>query len=262
MRPYRDAGTLAVMDLGLTDKVAIVTGGSRGIGRSIALALAAEGCRVAICARTEEPLRATEAELAKHTDALGIVADVSQAGDIERLVQETVDRFGRLEILVNNAGVRGSDDTDDVWNAIYESNLLAAARATRSAVPHMLAAGGGSVVHITSIYGRESGGPLAYNAIKSAMNSHAKAMALELAPDIRVNAVAPGSVAFPGGSWGRRLEEDPEGMAKFLAENIPMGRFGTPEEIANVVVFLCSEQASWVTGACINVDGGQSHSNI
>ena len=184
------------------------------------------------------------------------------ADDIERIVQETVDHFGRLDILVNNAGVRGSDDTDDIWNAIYESNLLAAARATRSAVPHMRAAGGGSVVHITSIYGRESGGPLAYNAIKSAMNSHAKAMALELAPDIRVNAVAPGSVAFPGGSWGRRLEEDPEGMAKFLAENIPMGRFGTPEEIANVVVFLCSEQASWVTGACINVDGGQSHSNI
>ena len=250
------------MDLGLTGKVAIVTGGSRGIGRSIALALAAEGCRVAICARTEEPLRATEAELAERTEALGIVADVTKADDIERLVQETVDHFGRLDILVNNAGVRGSDDTDDIWNAIYESNLLAAARATRSAVPRMLAAGGGSVVHITSIYGRESGGPLAYNAIKSAMNAHAKAMALELAPDIRVNAVAPGSVAFPGGSWGRRLEEDPEGMAKFLAENIPMGRFGTPEEIANVVVFLCSEQASWVTGACINVDGGQSHSNI
>ena len=250
------------MDLGLTGKVAIVTGGSRGIGRSIALALAAEGCRVAICARTEEPLRATEAELAERTEALGIVADVTKADDIERLVQETVDHFGRLDILVNNAGVRGSDDTDDIWNAIYESNLLAAARTTRSAVPRMLAAGGGSVVHITSIYGRESGGPLAYNAIKSAMNAHAKAMALELAPDIRVNAVAPGSVAFPGGSWGRRLEDDPEGMAKFLAENIPVGRFGTPEEIANVVVFLCSEQASWVTGACINVDGGQSHSNI
>ncbi len=250
------------MNLGLTDKVAIVTGGSRGIGRSIALALAKENCRVAICARTEEPLRATEAELAERTDAVGIVADVTQAADIERLVQETVDRFGRLDILVNNAGVRGSDDTDDVWNAIYESNLLAAARATRIAVPHMRAAGVGSIVHITSIYGRESGGPLAYNAIKSAMNSHAKAMALELAPDIRVNAVAPGSVAFPGGSWGRRLEDDPEGMAKFLKDNIPMGRFGTPEEIASVVVFLCSNQASWVTGACINVDGGQSHSNI
>ncbi|MCH8009765.1 MAG: SDR family oxidoreductase [Chloroflexi bacterium] len=250
------------MDLGLTDKVAIVTGGSRGIGRSIALALAAEGCRVAICARNEEALRATEAELAESTDALGIVADVTQAADVERLIQETVDRFGRLDILVNNAGVRGSDDTDEIWNAIYESNLLAAARATRAAVPHLRASGSGSIVHITSIYGRESGGPIAYNAIKSAMNSHAKAMALELAPDIRVNAVAPGSVAFPGGSWGRRLKEDPEGMAKFIEENIPMGRFGSPEEIANVVVFLCSDQASWVTGACINVDGGQSRSNI
>ncbi|MCH7579826.1 MAG: SDR family oxidoreductase [Chloroflexi bacterium] len=250
------------MDLGLTDKVAIVTGGSRGIGRSIALALAAEGCRVAICARGEEALRATEAELAASTEALGIVADVTQAADVERLIQQTVDRFGRLDILVNNAGVRGSADTDEIWNAIYESNLLAAARATRAAVPHLRASGSGSVVHITSIYGRESGGPLAYNAIKSAMNSHAKAMALELAPDIRVNAVAPGSIAFPGGSWGRRLKEDPEGMAKFIEENIPLGRFGTPEEIANVVVFLCSAQASWVTGACINVDGGQSHSNV
>ncbi|MCI0776915.1 MAG: SDR family oxidoreductase, partial [Chloroflexi bacterium] len=205
---------------------------------------------------------ATEAELAASTEALGIVADVTQAADIERLIQETVDRFGRLDILVNNAGVRGSADTDEIWNAIYESNLLAAARATRAAVPHLRASGSGSVVHITSIYGRESGGPLAYNAIKSAMNSHAKAMALELAPDIRVNAVAPGSIAFPGGSWGRRLKEDPEGMAKFIEENIPLGRFGTPEEIANVVVFLCSAQASWVTGACINVDGGQSHSNV
>ena len=197
------------MDLGLTDKVAIVTGGSRGIGRSIALAFAAEGCRVAICARNEEPLRATEAELAETTEALGIVADVTQAADVKRLIQETVDRFGWLDILVNNAGVRGSADTDEIWNAIYESNLLAAARATRAAVPHLRASGSGSVVHITSIYGRESGGPLAYNAIKSAMKSHAKAMALELAPDIRVNAVAPGSIAFTGGSWGRRLKDDP-----------------------------------------------------
>jgi 3-oxoacyl-[acyl-carrier protein] reductase len=250
------------MDLGITGNVAIVTGGSRGIGRSIALALAAEGCRVAICARTEDALRATEAELNEQTEALGIVADVTKAEDIERLVQETVDRFGRLDILVNNAGVRGRDDTDEIWNAIYESNLLAAARATRASVPHMRKSGSGSIVHITSIYGREAGGPLAYNAIKSAMNAHAKAMALELAPDIRVNAVAPGSIAFPGGSWGKRLEDDPEGMAKFIEENIPMGRFGSPEEIANVVVFLCSNQASWVTGACINVDGGQSHSNI
>jgi 3-oxoacyl-[acyl-carrier protein] reductase len=141
-------------------------------------------------------------------------------------------------------------------------NILATARATRAAVPHLRASGGGSIVHIASIYGRESGGPMPYNAMKAAMISHAKAMAIALAPAIRVNAVAPGSTAFPGGSWGRRLAEDPEGMRRFVEQNIPMGRFGTPQEIANVVVFLCSDRASWVTGACINVDGGQSRSNI
>jgi len=251
------------MDLGLHDKVAIVTGGSRGIGRSIALGLAAEGCRVAICARNEEALRETETELrAQGVDALGVVADVGEAADVERLVDETVSRFGRLDILVNNAGTRSREDTDDVWDATYRSNLLAAARATRAAVPHMRAAGYGSIVHIASIYGRESGGPVSYNAIKAAMISHAKAMALELAPDIRVNSVAPGSTAFPGGSWGRRLEEDPEGMRRFIEANIPMGRFGTPEEIADAVVYLCSDRASWITGACLNVDGGQSRSNI
>ncbi|MCH8850323.1 MAG: glucose 1-dehydrogenase [Chloroflexi bacterium] len=251
------------MDLGLRDKVAIVTGGSRGIGRSIALGLAGEGCRVAICARGEERLRETEAELrAAGVDALGVVTDVTVAADIERLVAATVERFGRLDILVNNAGSRAREDTDEVWNATYESNVLAAVRATRAAVPHLRASGSGSIVHIASIYGRETGGPASYNAIKSAMIAHAKAMALELAPEIRVNSVAPGSIAFPGGSWGRRLEEDPEGMRVFLEQNIPMGRFGRPEEIAAVVTFLCSEQASWVTGASINVDGGQSRSNI
>lgn len=251
------------MDLALTDKVAIVTGGSRGIGRSIALGLADEGCHVAICARGEERLRETEAELrARGVDALGVVADITKADDIDRLVAETVARFGRLHILVNNAGGGSRENTDEAWDAAYRMNILAAVRATRAAVPHMQASGGGSIVHIASIWGRESGGAATYNAMKSAMVSHAKAMAQELAPEIRVNSVAPGSTAFPGGSWGRRLEEDPEGMRTFIEQNIPMGRFGRPEEIANVVVFLCSERASWVTGASITIDGGQSHSNI
>ncbi|OGO50808.1 MAG: short-chain dehydrogenase [Chloroflexi bacterium RBG_16_68_14] len=251
------------MNLALRDKVAIVTGGSRGIGRAIALGLAGEGCHVAVCARGEEALRQTEAELRERgVDALAVAADVTRAEDIERLVAETVARFGRLHILVNNAGGRTRDETDEAWDMVYESNLLAAVRATRAAVPHIRASSGGSIVHIASIWGRESGGAPTYNAMKAAMISHAKAMALALAPEIRVNSVAPGSVAFPGGSWGRRLEEDPEGMRTFIEENIPMGRFGTPQEIADVVVFLCSERASWVTGACINVDGGQSRSNI
>ena len=164
------------MDLALRDKVAIVTGGSRGIGRSIALGLADEGCHVAICARNEERLRETEAELrARGVDALGVVADITKADDIDRLVAETVARFGRLHILVNNAGGGSRENTDEAWDAAYRMNILAAVRATRAAAPHMQASGGGSIVHIASIWGRESGGAATYNAMKSAMVSHAKA---------------------------------------------------------------------------------------
>jgi 3-oxoacyl-[acyl-carrier protein] reductase len=252
------------MDLGLKGKVAIVTGGSRGIGRSICLALADEGCDVALCARGEEKLRETEAELrARGVRALGVVADVTIAADVDRLVDETVKAFGRVDVLVNNAGGGRPGDADSDWQAGHEVNLMAAVRASRAVVPYMRSQGGGVIIHIVSIWGREAGGGLIYNAYKAAMVSHAKNLALQLAPaGIRVNSVAPGSVLFPGGSWARRVEADPEGMKQFVAQNIPSGRFGRPEEVANAVVFLASDRASWITGACLNVDGGQSRSNI
>jgi 3-oxoacyl-[acyl-carrier protein] reductase len=251
------------MDLGLNGRVALVTGASRGIGRAIALAFAAEGAHVALVARGEERLRAAADEVAAlGVRALPVVADVTVAADVERMARTTVEAFGRIDALVNNAGGSFPDD-DEGWERAYRANIEAAVRCTRAVVPHMRAGGGGAIVHVASIWGREAGGGLPYNAMKAAMISHAKNSALALAKDgIRVNSVAPGSVRFPGGSWDRRVEADPEGMARFVREHIAMGRFGTPEEIASVVVFLCSPRASWVTGACVNIDGGQTRSNI
>lgn len=229
------------------------------------MSFAAEGCHVAFCARGEDGLRQAESELTAHgVRALGIAADVTRPGAIDDVVAQAAQSLGRIDILVNNVGgtLRGEDE-DGTWQGTFEINLLAAVRASRAVVPLMQQQGGGVIVHVSSIYGREAGGSLPYNAMKAAMISHAKNLALELAPQgIRVNSVAPGSIQHPGGSWDRRVQEDPDGMARFVSENIPSGRFGRADEVADAVVFLASPRASWITGACINIDGGQSHSNI
>jgi 3-oxoacyl-[acyl-carrier protein] reductase len=256
------------VDLGLTGKVALVTGGSRGIGRSIAVGLAEEGCRVAVCARGAEVLEATADELrARGAEALAIPADVTDETGQRRVMDETIKAFGGIDILVNNVGGGGAatfmDTSDEQWQAAVDLTLWPAVRLSRLAVPHMQQRGGGAIIMISSIYGREWGGRPAYMTVKAAEISLAKAMAREMVPhNIRVNTVAPGSIRFPGGSWDKRCQEDPEGMAQFVQAEMPLGRFGHPEEVANVVVFLASERASLMVGACVNVDGCQSRSLI
>ena len=258
------------MDLQLLDKVAIVTGSSRGLGLASARALVSEGCRVTLTARGVDALDRASADLGANAGrdrVLAVAADVSTEAGAADVVARTVERFGRLDILVNNVGKAGGADivstSDADWQSALDQTLFPAIRMSRLAVPHMRAASGGVILMIASIWGRESGGRMTYNAVKAAEISLAKAMAQQLAADhIRVNSIAPGSISFEGGTWWKRQQEDPEGMAAFVRRDIPLGRFGRAEEVGNVVAFLASPRASWITGACVTVDGGQSRSNI
>lgn len=258
------------MDLQLSDRIALVTGSSRGLGLASARALVDEGCKVAICARGAERLESAAEALRRDSGAdrvLAVQADLSTADGVATVVGRTVERFGGLDVLVNNVGRAGGGgivETDDAaWNAALDETLFPAIRASRLAVPHLRERGGGAIIMIASIWGRESGGRMTYNAVKAAEISLAKSMARELAPHgIRVNSVAPGSISFPGGSWHRRQQEDPEGMAAFVREQLPFGRFGRAEEVGAVVAFLASPRASWVSGASVTVDGCQSRSLI
>lgn len=257
------------MDLGLRNKVAIVTGSSRGLGLASARALAAEGCKVAICGRTRETLAAAREVVARSggsaDSVLAVQADLSQAAGVDEVVAGTMAAFGGVDILVNNVGAAGGagivDTTDTQWQDALDQTLFPAIRASRAVVPHMKARGGGAIIVIASIFGREAGGRMTYNAVKAAEISFAKSLAQQLAPaGIRVNSVSPGSILFEGGSWWKRQQADPEGIADFVRRELPFGRFGRAEEVGDVVAFLASPRASWISGTSVVVDGCQSRS--
>jgi 3-oxoacyl-[acyl-carrier protein] reductase len=251
------------VDLGIAGKVALVTGATRGIGLGIAKALAAERARVAIVARTKSDVDQAAHELG----GFGVVADLLSDEGCRHATRETERVLGPVDILINNLGVRAgstwADTGVDEYTKAFDGNVGVSVRMTQLVLPGMLTRGWGRVVVISSVWGREAGGAPAYNAAKAAEISFVTALAREVSSKgVTVNSVAPGSILFEGGGWHRRRQADPEGIDEFVRREMPLGRFGKVDEVAAVVTFVCSQQASLVNGACIAVDGGQSRSNI
>ena len=258
------------MDLGISGKVALVTGGSRGLGRQCALSLAHEGVNVAICGRSRDTLDAMKNELeGLGVETAAVVADISETSDIQRLHNEVVGQLGSVDILVNNVGgSRSRADLDGTtledFKATFDLNLFGGYELMRLVIPTMRDRKWGRIINIASIWGREHGGNVSYMSAKAALIAATKHAALSLAKDrILVNSIAPGSISHAEGSWERFQKENaPEVVAEFIEQNLPMGKFGWPEPVGDLVAFLASDRAGLITGSCIVVDGGQSYSMI
>lgn len=259
------------MNLGIKGKYALITGGSHGIGRSTAIALAEEGCNIALFSRNKDYVEETLARVReKKVDCIALQADVMIKSDVKRVMDTIIKKWGTIHILVNNVGGGGrwgsdkvEETKEEVWLEVYEKNALAAIRFTTWAIPYMKKQKWGRVITITSIFGREAGGRPWFAMAKTAQTSMMKALAIkrDLAGEgITFNSVAPGAIMIPDTGWEKALKEKPEEVEQFIKNELPIGRFGMPEEVANVVVFMCSEKASLLNGTSVPVDGGQSKS--
>lgn len=251
------------MDLGLGGKAVIVAGASRGIGRCIAHTFAEEGCDLALCARDQRALERTANELRERgAKVFAQAADVARADSLDAFLDAARDALGHVDVLVNNASALQPGDDEASWRTSFDVDLMGSVRACWKVAPWLAESGGGAIVHISSTAALEAGASVAYSALKAALISHAKNLAIALGDrNVRVNTVAPGSIEFPGGMWESIREQDPDTYAA-VADSIPSGRLGTPEEVASAVVFLASPRASWITGACLSVDGGQHKGNL
>jgi len=256
------------MDLALRDRVALVTGASRGIGLAIAHSLLQEGVKLGICARGEEGLAEAARELrAAGGEIFAQACDVCEREAVDAFVRAAAEALGGINIVVNNVGGSAGggllDSSDDEWEETFQLNLFHAVRTTRAALPYLRAGGGGSVVIITSISGAKPAPRAQYGCAKAAENFLAGALAIELAENnVRVNAVAPGSVFFPGGGWQRFRDERPQEFDDFVRGEFPAERLGSPQEVADVVTFLVSNRARWINGAVVPVDGAQGRPSV
>lgn len=247
------------MELGLSGKAVAITGASRGIGLATARAFAREGAHVAICARREEGLREAEKALQGVGGTVhAAVCDVADKEALEGFLDGARSALGALHVLVNNASGFGIQDDEEGWRRSFEVDVMGSVRASWKAAPLIAEDGGGAILHVSTISALQ---PAAmnppYGALKAALLEHVQTLAVKLAAQkIRVNAVAPGSIEFPGGSWDQIKKAAPH-IYEATKKRIPWKRHGTPEEVANAIVFLCSDAASWITGQTLVVDGGQ-----
>ena len=265
------------MDLGLKGKVALITGAGQGIGRAIALTLAEEGCNLAICARRKEALDSSAKEIrAKGVEVLAIQSDVTKLEDNKNFVSQAAKKFDRIDILVNNAGHGNASDPMELPEEVFRHHmdlmLFGPIQLCRQVIPYMRKQGWGRIINISSIFSKQPGNQLDYDSIKAAMNMFTKDFSNYLAKDnILVNAVCPGPIRGPlwegPGALAERLGQKlgmsvPEVMKWFAEQNIPLGHHGDPEDIANMVAFLASDKAKFITGQAINVDGGMVKSLV
>jgi len=248
------------MDLKLKGKNVVITGGSKGIGKRIAQAFANEGANVAICARGQEALEETQKELLKSgTKVFGASCDIADAEALNSFLEDAKDALGDVNILVHNASALAVGPGLDDWKSSLDVDLMGAVHACNKVIPWMSASGGGSILLISSTSGLECD-PMpdfGYTAAKAALISYAKKLAVLHAQEgIRANALAPGSIEFKGGVWDHMKNNEPQ-LYNMACSMIPAGRLGTPEEVADVAVFVSSERANWITGECISIDGAQ-----